>query len=112
MPDHLHILICLQKEDADFETDAPWIRSNALGGPLRHVMHRNAIPRIVRWRKARESFEIRQQLQEFAWHRSYHDRIMRSSLEIKRFWTYTDNNPAKEWAKQVMLRIKSGPRPD
>jgi putative transposase len=107
MPDHLHILICLQKTEADFQADAPRIQPYALGGPLPHVMHRNDIPRIMRWLKARGSYEIRKHLPEFAWQRSYHDRIMRSSSEVSRFWAYTDNNPAKEWAKQVMLRIES-----
>ncbi len=99
MPDHLHLLLCLEKTEADFQADAPLVRSNHLGGPIPHCMHRNDIPRIVRWLKARGSFEIRKDMPEFGWIRSYHDRVMRSRLEVRRHAAYIDANPRRAWVK-------------
>lgn len=104
MPDHLHLLLCLKKTRADFRADAPLVRSNRLGGPIPHCMHRNDIPRIMRWFKARGSFEIRKDMPAFGWQRSYHDQILHSSLEVRRYAAYTDTNPAKAWAKMVRVQ--------
>lgn len=105
MPDHLHILIELHKTEADFQADAPLIRTRQPGGLIPNSMKRNDIPRIMRWLKGRCTFGIRVEEPDFSWQRSYYDRIMRSTLEIKRVSAYIADNPAKEWRRMSFLKL-------
>lgn len=106
MPDHLHILVRLQKSAQELQADPPFIRKRVPGGPIPSCMRRKDLSRAMRWLKGRCTFEIRPQLPAFAWQRSFYDRIMRSESEARRFAAYTDANPAKAWAKALLDKYR------
>jgi putative transposase len=106
MPDHVHILVRLQKSEQELQADPPFIRKRVPGGPIPSCMRRKNLSRTMRWLKGRCTFEIRPQLPAFAWQRSFYDRIMRSESEARRFAAYIDANPIKAWAKALLDKYR------
>jgi putative transposase len=108
MPDHIHLLLRLDKTTADFEKEAP-LEVRTPGKPMQgshNPMRRNDLPRVVRWFKGRCTFEFRQTCPEFAWLAGYHDRVIRNEKEYIAFMAYTHDNPKKAWQQLQDQREK------
>ncbi|MFN8672763.1 MAG: transposase [Candidatus Sericytochromatia bacterium] len=50
--------------------------------------------------KLEQNFELSNQIQKFQWHKSFHDRIIRSEKELNNVRNYIKNNPLK-WAIDI-----------
>ena len=77
MPNHIHILISIMKEDTE-----------------EYSKNVKKIPRIIGTIKRFTNAKAKQQL----WQTSYHDHIIRNEADYKKHWTYIDNNPSR-WAE-------------
>jgi REP element-mobilizing transposase RayT len=60
----------------------------------KNPMINHNVSRLIRWYKARCSFEIRKIRGNFAWQSLFHDHIIRNNTEYARISTYIMNNPA------------------
>lgn len=57
----------------------------------------NSLGKVIRWFKARTSFEIHKQLNKhFQWQRNYNDNIIRNDIALANICYYIKNNP-KNW---------------
>lgn len=95
MPDHFHALIALKsKPPVRAHGDAPLLASR----PYKNTFgpQRNNLSSIIRGFKGSCTKRIRKEInQNFAWHRSFHDRVVRNQKELKRIEDYIINNPMK-----------------
>ena len=77
MPNHIHILISITKEDNE-----------------KYSKNVEKIPRIIGTIKRFTNAKAKQQL----WQTSYHDHIIRDENDYINHWTYITDNPAR-WAE-------------
>ncbi len=77
MPDHLHILFCLNGiEDGPVRTPAPT----------------QSIPMLVRYMKRCVTITYGKTI----WQRGYHDHVIRGDEDYRAAWAYIDTNPFQE----------------
>lgn len=74
MPDHLHILFCLNGIEA---------------GPVRTPAPTQSLSMLVRYMKRRVTITYGKSI----WQRGYHDHIIRDDKDYRAAWAYIDANP-------------------
>lgn len=97
MPNHLHGILMLDDNGKGVQLNAPTPRQTTRYSQI--SPHKNTLAVIVRTYKAAVTSACRKQnLIEFAWQRSYFERVVRSENELNRIRQYIIDNPAK-WAE-------------
>jgi len=90
MPNHVHLIIVLQKELGTLRT----------ASPTKECPTKAIIPNIVHGMKSVSSRQIGYSI----WQRSYHDHIIRNEAEYRHIWQYIDENPAR-WTEDCYYTI-------
>ncbi len=98
MSDHFHGIIRIHGRDAINRVSTGDIIANHGGGvtgEFNPMLADRSLSKIVRWFKGRSTFEIRKIDPEFAWQTRFHDRIVRTDVELNRIRRYIHFNEAK-----------------
>ncbi len=97
MPDHFHALILLHQNPVGAHSYAPLQAGNFKNsfGPQK----RN-LSSVLRGFKGTCTKRIREFNPEFAWQRSFHDRVVRDQKEQERIEEYIVNNPLNSFLKE------------
>jgi hypothetical protein len=118
MPDHVHLLICLNHERNEriYPTDTSIKKESNIsklstrlsesqsscdienfGGVFGadNPMLQKSLGYVIRWLKERTTFECRKINKDFSWQSRYHDRIVRSEYEMRKIQKYILENPTK-----------------
>lgn len=88
MPDHVHLLLTLNANDAARATDASlsdgihWLKTMTTNAYIRGVKERGWPP-----------------LDRKVWHTSFYDRIVRDDGEFDAIRRYIEQNPARRWER-------------
>ncbi|MEP6363251.1 MAG: transposase [Balneola sp.] len=104
MPEHFHALIAFKsKEEQDRNLTSVKAHGHALLQGKKSIAYKNTfgpqsrnLSALVRSFKATCTSKIRSQVNpNFAWHRSFHDRIVRNQKELINIENYIISNPAR-----------------
>lgn len=101
MPNHIHCVLVIDKKIGDSDnnpiinddTDDPFRKNNP--------MKSENLSKIIRWYKARTTFEIRKTNPYFSWQSSFYDHIIKEDNMYKTIINYIENNP-KNWDKDKL----------
>ena len=104
MPDHFHALIAFKsKEEQNRNLTSVKAPGHALLQDVKSIAYKNTfgpqsrnLSALVRSFKATCTSKIRSQVNpNFAWHKSFHDRIVRNQKELINIENYIISNPAR-----------------
>jgi len=106
MPDHMHAIIEIlpaSGTDAINRVRTGGVRTGGAGGAggatgkLNPMLNPESLSNIIRWYKGRSTFEIHkiENGKFFKWHGRFHDRIIRSNIELNRIRYYIQQNPVR-----------------
>lgn len=101
MPNHIHLIIFIKDKLNNPSTIKEGDTINRVSTnqsesfKVSNPMKNNSISTIVRWLKAKSTYEIRHKLDknEFGWQRNYHDHIIRNEKELEEIRKYIEYNP-------------------
>jgi len=91
MPDHIHLIIIIHEPIPRTGTGTKNYRPTIGNNPMQ--AHNVSLGGIIRWLKAKSTFEIHKISADFGWQARFHDHIIRSEAELLRIRRYIRNNP-------------------
>lgn len=99
MPDHLHIIICLDKSIVEtlHARSLPRVKTKlSVNERMKKISpKRDSLSVIIRSYKSAVSRSARKTDPRFGWQPGFHDRVIRNSWEMKRIKEYINNNPVE-----------------
>jgi REP element-mobilizing transposase RayT len=91
MPDHFHGIIKIMSPSKIISDT-----SGGVTGIKNPMLHEHSLGKVVRWFKAKSSFEIRNSFDpNFSWQRNYYDSILWNDRSLFATRKYIMQNPAK-----------------
>lgn len=95
MPNHFHAIISITKNhSSDLTTDSLQQKGGFAGN--KNPMLNENLSTVIRWFKAKCTYEIRKINKGFSWQSRFHDHVIRDEISFLNIENYIINNP-KNW---------------
>jgi putative transposase len=100
MPDHIHGILTIDNvlpKKRTYSNDSNINKKGGITGLNNPMINNQSIPYVIRWFKARGTFQIRQKYPQkhFAWQSRFYDRIIKDKNGLYAAQMYIKNNPKK-----------------
>ncbi len=100
MPDHIHGILYIDKvlpKKRTYSNDSNNNKKGGITGLNNPMINNQSISNVIRWFKARSTFQIRQKYPEkqFAWQPRFYDRIIKDENVLYSARMYIINNPKR-----------------
>lgn len=105
MPNHFHAILSINKSEnkkdiSEKKSENVHLKRGGFSGDKNPMLNKN-MSTIVRWFKAKCTYEIRQFNKEFSWQSRYYDNIIRDAVSFQNIENYIITNP-KNWDKDSL----------